>query len=397
MSENKDQVKVSIIVPVYNIEEYLPECMDSLLNQTLREIEIICVNDGSTDHSLEVLREYERRDSRVKILSIENGGPGRARNCGVECACGEYIGFVDGDDFIDTYRFSRLYEKAAKFDADVAFGNVYLYYPDTGDKNLFRDYRYCATLDSLGEFTAKSQPRILTFVGLWDRIFKRSFWLQHGIKNPEGRFYEDHLPSFQASVLAEKMVFVNEPHYYYRQNRKGSTINQEVAVDFYKFQFLTDYQEVRNFLIEQGVYERYRRVFLEYKLSFAIAHQNNLHGWAMYQKYFEILCGLLDKEDYELAKSLGFYNANRHYLQCLQRNHPLPAYIRLKLSKLCHRDYLFIYWRLPKMKNYFKIRRSHFFWRTEFAALHREFQFAHTLLAEGLEKNKKDMENEEKH
>ena len=111
--------KVSIIVPVYNIEKYLAKCLDSLINQTLEDIEIICVNDGSTDNSAEILNEYAQKDCRIKIINQDNAGLSAARNTGINAANGEYIGYVDSDDWIDLNFYEKLYNAAKDTDADI--------------------------------------------------------------------------------------------------------------------------------------------------------------------------------------------------------------------------------------------------------------------------------------
>lgn len=113
-------VDVSIIVPVYNTEEYLQKCLDSLTNQTLKNIEIICVNDGSTDNSLKILQDNAIKDDRIKIINQENKKQGAARNAGMQVATGEYIGFVDSDDYVDLHYFERLYRVARNYNSDIA-------------------------------------------------------------------------------------------------------------------------------------------------------------------------------------------------------------------------------------------------------------------------------------
>ena len=113
-------VKVSVIIPVYNVEDYLKECLDSVLSQTLKDIEVICVDDCSTDDSLKILQEYANNDDRIKIIKNEkNSGQGFSRNEGIKKATGEYIGFVDSDDFIDLNLFEISFKKAKKLDLDV--------------------------------------------------------------------------------------------------------------------------------------------------------------------------------------------------------------------------------------------------------------------------------------
>ena len=104
--------KVSVIIPVYNVEEYLEECMESVIHQTLKEIEILCVNDGSTDHSLQILEQYAKKDDRIRIISQKNGGYGKAMNQGLDAASGEYIGIVEPDDYVPLNMYEDLYRKA---------------------------------------------------------------------------------------------------------------------------------------------------------------------------------------------------------------------------------------------------------------------------------------------
>lgn len=118
-------VKVSIIVPVYNVAEYLEQCLDSVVNQTLQDVEIILVNDGSTDNSEEICRKYADRDSRVRLITQFNQGLAAARQTGLDAACGEYIGFVDSDDWLELDMYEKMYQAAHSHDADIVFCNVY--------------------------------------------------------------------------------------------------------------------------------------------------------------------------------------------------------------------------------------------------------------------------------
>ena len=117
-------VKVSVIVPAYNVEGYINDCLESLVNQTLKEIEIIVVNDGSTDRTSEIISKFSAKDSRMKIINQENQGLSAARNNGMQQATGEYIGFVDSDDYIDLDFYEKLYEAAKTNDADISVASI---------------------------------------------------------------------------------------------------------------------------------------------------------------------------------------------------------------------------------------------------------------------------------
>lgn len=118
----KTEPKISVIIPVYNVEKYLKKCLDSLVNQTFKDIEIICINDGSTDDCLSILNEYAAKDERIIVISQENQGPGAARNKGLEIAKGEYISFIDPDDWVNTEFYSELYNEAKISDYDIVKG-----------------------------------------------------------------------------------------------------------------------------------------------------------------------------------------------------------------------------------------------------------------------------------
>lgn len=280
------EVKLSIIVPVYNTEKYIVNCLDSLVNQNLEEIEIICVNDGSTDRSLEILERYAGEDERIQIITKENDGLGAARNTGIDAAQGKYIGFVDSDDFADPNMFRLLVKAAESADADVAIGNVYLYYDDSKKTVPYRDQKFYQTLNRVGVFRAKDVPEIVENIGVWDRIYRRQFIENHKLRNPEHVIYEDALFSFQTSVLAERLVECSEAVYFYRKNTGSAITDKEVWLDSYKFDFLKNNFLIRDFLIEQNVYEIYKASYWKYFYTNALWHQSNILQYADFKRFF---------------------------------------------------------------------------------------------------------------
>ena len=122
--------KISVIVPVYNIEHYIEECIKSILNQTFKEFELLLVDDGSTDSSLNICRGYEKKDNRIKVIHKKNGGLSDARNVGIEKACGKYICFIDGDDFIANDTLENMYNLILKNNSQIAVCNMVRYYED---------------------------------------------------------------------------------------------------------------------------------------------------------------------------------------------------------------------------------------------------------------------------
>ena len=139
--------KVSVIVPTYNVEPYLRECMDSIIGQTLKELEIICVNDGSTDGSLAILKEYAEKDSRVVLIDKQNAGYGCAMNDGLDRATGEYIGIVEPDDFVDSHMYEDLYRIAKEKDLDVIKGRFLSLCPWKKPESILSHMMLCPEME----------------------------------------------------------------------------------------------------------------------------------------------------------------------------------------------------------------------------------------------------------
>lgn len=213
--------KVSIIVPVYNVEKYLRKCLDSLINQTLKDIEIICINDGSTDKSLEILEEYKNRDSRIILLNQENSGQSVARNRGIEIAKGEYLGFVDPDDWIDLDYYEKLYNAASTNNTDIAVGGIIRV---TGiKKKKFLNFEKETLTDNANlKFELCDVPE-KSYV--CNKIYKTQKLKELNLKFEEGRIFEDCIFTPQALFFLEKMVTVPNTYYYYLR-RGNSTVKQ---------------------------------------------------------------------------------------------------------------------------------------------------------------------------
>ncbi len=209
-------VKVSIIVPVYNSEKYIEKCLNSLINQTLKEIEIIIVNDGSTDNSLEIIRKFS--DSRIKIIDKANGGQSSARNKGLETVCGEYIGFIDSDDWIDLDYYEKLYSAAVKYDADIAMAD----FIRTGSNkhkirlNLTEEKLYTTVEDKIQVAHALKEGCTC------NKIYRKE--LVANLRFPEGMFFEDGIFTIKTLFYSNKLVTVPGIYYYYYKNPK-STVN----------------------------------------------------------------------------------------------------------------------------------------------------------------------------
>ena len=203
--------KVSVIIPVYNTEKYLRKCLDSVCNQTLSDIEIICINDSSLDSSFEILKEFAQQDDRIKLIDFnENKGAAAARNAGLDAAQGEFVGFVDSDDFVDADFYEKLYTKAKETGADTAKGNVYNYNPQTQETYLSEFYNMN---DKIRENKAYFH------YGFTSAIYSRQLLAQNNIKFPEGIVYfEDPYFSVQVFLNLKNIVIVDDAKYYYTEN-----------------------------------------------------------------------------------------------------------------------------------------------------------------------------------
>jgi glycosyltransferase involved in cell wall biosynthesis len=212
--------KVSVIIPVYNAEKLLARCLESVINQTLREIEIICVNDGSADNSLKILNEFAAQDSRIIIINQENRGPGAARNSAMDISKGEYIGFVDSDDWIELNYFEKLYATAKKYDSSIACCGIVRQYPSSKKRqklNIKKEKLYSTTAE---KFMITESPNKCY---VYNKIYRRSELELHKIRFPEGMFFEDIPFSIRALYFLKTLVTVPEIVYYYWVNYQSVT------------------------------------------------------------------------------------------------------------------------------------------------------------------------------
>lgn len=203
--------KISVIIPVYNVENYLKRCLDSIIGQTLKDIEIICINDGSTDSSLQILQEYAKNDSRIKIINQENKGLSVTRNNGIEIAQGEFIGFVDSDDYISDNFFEELYKSAIKNNADIAVSGI---------KRVSSRYNVDMLVFKTEKTAENFKDKIVLcnvpdYCHVWNKIYKAPLLKDTQIRFVPDRLYEDIPFTPQILFAAKKIVTVPETYYYY--------------------------------------------------------------------------------------------------------------------------------------------------------------------------------------
>lgn len=217
---------ISIIVPVYNVEKYLPQCIDSLINQTYKNLEIILVDDGSTDSSGIICDNYSRIDSRIKVIHKTNGGQGSARNAALDVAKGEYIGFVDSDDWVKNDMYESLYTAIKKYDADIsACGQYDVEYSRSVMMRVSDTIQLMDTSEALKSYFTYT----LLATAVWDKLYKRELWSE--IRFPQV-FREDIFVTYKIIANAKKIVHIGDAKYFYRI-RNNSSEHTKYSEKFY--------------------------------------------------------------------------------------------------------------------------------------------------------------------
>lgn len=214
---------ITVIVPVYNTEKYLRKCLDSICNQTYKNLEIVCVNDYSTDNSISVLNEYVAKDSRIKIINHrENKGASAARNSGIDVSTGEYIYFVDSDDWLDLDYIENMYKTIEKYHANMVL-NTNILEEKCNKTKPFSWNAYTKKLPE-GEFLDKITAINESQCMIWAHLYKREFLIKNNLRFPEGYIHEDEYFSYVSKILSDKLFAFYGPAYHYRQH-SGSTMN----------------------------------------------------------------------------------------------------------------------------------------------------------------------------
>ena len=243
---------ISILVPVYNVERYLNQCLDSILQQTFRDFEVICINDGSTDHSLEIIKSFIAKDKRFKLIDKINTGYGHSMNQGLSQCQGEYISIIESDDYIKPDMLERLYTVAKENNLDVARCNYYIF--SKFSKKLNNDY----IRDILANKVLKPLDHIKIFYqppSIWVNLYKREFIDKYKIRFLEtaGASFQDTSFVFKVYALCKRFMFINEALLYYRIDNNGSSINNKSKA----FCVCDEYQEILKFTkVHPQIYDK---------------------------------------------------------------------------------------------------------------------------------------------
>ncbi len=338
---------VSVIMPVYNNEKYLEQCLDSIVNQSLTDIEIICVDDGSEDSSAEILQRYAEKDRRIRIIRQENAGAGAARNNGLRHAQGKYLSFLDSDDFFE----SEMLEKAVKkIEEDAADFVVFRCNQYLNDCDKFKNARYTLKEQTLPPYVPFNFRQITdnvfkTFVGwAWDKLYSREFVMRHELTFQEQRTSNDMLFVFTALVLAEKITYLDEVLAHQRRNNNESLSNTREKSWFCFYNALC---ALKDALKKYDLYDELEKDFINYALHFSLWNLNTITGacyyklydklrneWFMklgitghdkdyfynqkeYRQFLEIMKYSADEYETKISVVIPVYNAEKYIRECL--------------------------------------------------------------------------------
>ena len=271
-----DDFILSIIVPIYNTEIYLRKCIDSLINQTLSNIEIILINDGSTDGSEAICNEYAKLYKNIIVINKENKGLSDSRNIGLKNARGKYIGFVDSDDWVSNKMFETLYKLCIKNDADIAQCDFYREYKNNEKLKLDNISQNNITIYSGNESLQLLDTQYgENMVVLWNKIYKREIFEE--IEFPIGKINEDEYVTYKLLHKSKKIIDINVPMYHYRQ-RDNSIMNKEFNMN--RLDIINALEERREYYKKHDLHqlaEKTDAVICSYLKSFSsIVYNENI-------------------------------------------------------------------------------------------------------------------------
>ena len=326
-------VSVSVIVPVYNVEKYLDECLSSLVNQTLSDIEIIVVNDGTKDNSQNIIDQYVKQfPNKVISLIKENGGLGDARNYGIPYAKGEYIGFVDSDDIVHLEMYEKMFNKAKLENSDLVLCDLEYFYETSSEKMVKEGLVQIENIDI-------NKTVFLSPLFAWNKLYRRSLFIESKLKYPIGLWYEDIPVTVPFFTLAKKISYVHETLIYYRQRSTsimGSVDNPKVKDIFDIMHLCLTYFKDHNLL--ETYYDELEFLFLEHLMlnggfRFLLSHK--------YKDYLAFSIDTLDLNFPHWRNNKYLFTLPRRYQIYIKYMHsfmiyPFSIYLKLKEKRKPH-------------------------------------------------------------
>ena len=303
-------VKVSVVIPIYNVEDYLEDCLDSIVNQTLTDIEIICVNDGSKDNSLEILNEYAKKDDRITVIDQENGGHAVATNRGMDCAKGKYLFLMDSDDMLKLDALEKTYNVAEEKNVDFVLFQAINYDDEKNEFYEAENYNMSLIADRVGDdifsFDDLGDLSLRMAVTPWTKLYNREFVVNSEVRFPEGLIFEDNIFFWEILLNAERIYFLKEHLFYRRWYESSSTmagdlrftdsiaINTMVIDVFEKYGKLDNTFKLRLYNRKVSLsYIRFTQTKSEFKEKFFDELQKNFVNWVVDNDFYEYLQSIL--------------------------------------------------------------------------------------------------------
>lgn len=299
--------KISIIVPIYNVEKYLNRCIDSILAQTFTDFELILVDDGSTDNCIKICNEYAEKDNRIVVIHKENSGLSAARNTGLDIATGEYIGFIDSDDYIHPQMYEILYSKIIKSNCDLAISRFKKIY---NNEDEFKEYN----IDSIKYYKLNSKEALnelcgnnsVQFVIACNKLYKKNLFDK--LRYEDGRYHEDEFIIHNLLYKCRDIVYIELDLYNYYQ-REGSIMKNNSpkriidSLDAYESRMKFFYKNKMNNLTDYIAYFYVIKFFNEYKKEFII---NNNYNKKMKRSFLNNIIFLLNSSKFNIKEKLSF-------------------------------------------------------------------------------------------
>ena len=292
---------ISVIIPIYNVEKYLKECIDSVIAQTYKNIEIILVDDGATDQSGEICDQYAVKDQRIKVIHKVNGGLSDARNAGIDAAIGRYYSFIDGDDFIESDMLETLYCSIVQNKADISVCNIKRIYEDGEIESFYEPTDNEIVLEELDRFKTLNQPSVC------NKMF--SAYLFKSTRFIKGKYYEDTFIYHELLYLAEKVVLTGKIGYWYRERRE-SILGYGKYTDRY-FDFIDAVYTRMSFLMNYKIQPYGYEACLSFYVAVSNAEKNirktdnnRLKFKRVYQEYETVYRYLIDSRNIGLKQKI---------------------------------------------------------------------------------------------
>lgn len=281
--------EISVIIPVYNIQQHLRECLDSVLGQSYPHLQVICVDDGSTDESPAILAQYAQKDPRVQVIRQQNAGPGAARNTGLEAATGEYVIFLDSDDWFEPDFLEKMVDTAVREGADVAICRAVEFDTNSGRELPSEWMMKKQYLPGKLAFDPQEMADHLfqfTYGMPWDKFYRRELLTSSGIRYPALKNSEDLAFVYPTLLAAKRIAVVDEVLIHHRINRMASVSNSRCGQPEAPYEA---FQIVKEYLEQHQLMDTYRRSFLNWAMEFLVWHISNMSQRDIQKQYLNTL------------------------------------------------------------------------------------------------------------